>query len=557
MNLIKTQEQLNMLPPTPQSLELLSAAAKGMNLNIPPYMALIRLNEINRNIKERGIPKNPPTEPLNASLPKEIAQQLMAGTMGGPPQPQQGMPQQGMPAQPPQGMPQQGMPPQAPPEGQPVSAADGGLVNLPVDSSNFEYGSGGIVAFNGNGSSQVVDKDVDESFLIGEPPNDDDDDGEDDDDVAAFSPEGSGIDTASEFKALKAQIKAQLENKLPTVEDRAAILKRLTGEGGKNYGVDTAAPIGADYLKGLEEQRTANIAESEKQREENKRLAKSAFFKSLIDAGENTRGQTGIGGLFGGFGASWNKAAAEDIAREQGLRGAALKEQVMLNEVKYKVQELRRAQLDGDVKAEQKAQADLAKIAKDNNVSLNTLLGKMATGILGVAGRKESAKGAVEAAAKRNERPFAPKSPPRPSELSEALQIMRYGSEEDKAALKEVFSLKQTPQMAAVGEKASVAEDEAWSSEKLVNKEVRKLSRSTKSEDKAKLLELEDDFRARFRTARDKSKSGIATPLPAAPAAPAAASTTPPASMLTEGVITEFRGKGKWTLKNGQPIKVN
>jgi hypothetical protein len=70
-------------------------------------------------------------------------------------------------------------------------------------------------------------------------------------------------------------------------------------------------------------------------------------------------------------------------------------------------------------------------------------------------------------------------------------------------------------------------------------------------------LELEDAFRARFRTARDKDKSGIATPPPAAPAAPAAASTTPPADMLKEGVITEFRGKGKWTLKNGQPTKVN
>jgi len=552
MNLIKTQEQLNMLPPTPQSIQLLSAAAKGMNLNIPPYMALIRLNEINRNIKERGIPKNPPTEPLNASLPKEIAQQLMAGTMGMPQQgmPQQGMPQQGMPAQPQQGMPQQGMPPQAPPEGQPVSAADGGLMNLPVDSSNFEYGSGGIVAFAGNGPSQVSDPNADEE--------DGDNAGDDTNDDTGGSAEGSGIDTASEFEALKAQIQAQQGKKLPTVDNRAAILKRLTGEGGRDYGVDTTAPIGADYLKGLEAQRKANAAESDTQREENKRLAKSAFFKSLIDAGEGTRGQTGIGGLFGGFGASWSKAAAEDIAREQGLRGDALKEQVMLNEAKYKVQELRRAQLNGDVVAEQKAQVDLAKIAKDNNVSLNTLLGKMATGILGVAGRKESAKGAVEAAAERNKRPFAPKSPPRLTDQSEAMRIMTSGTDEEKAALAKVYGLRQAPQMAAVGEKASEEEDKAWSSHKLMDKTARKLSQSTEPEDQAALAKLEDDYRKRFRATRDKS--GIATPppvAPAAPAAPAAASTTPPASMLKEGVITEFRGKGKWTLKNGQPTKVN
>jgi hypothetical protein len=41
-----------------------------------------------------------------------------------------------------------------------------------------------------------------------------------------------------------------------------------------------------------------------------------------------------------------------------------------------KVDDLRRAKLEGDIAGEQKAKMDLARIAKDHNVSLNTLLGK-------------------------------------------------------------------------------------------------------------------------------------------------------------------------------------
>jgi hypothetical protein len=53
------------------------------------------------------------------------------------------------------------MPPQAPPQQAPqtVMAADGGLMGLPVDSRMFEYGSGGIVAFNGQNNDQVVEDD--------------------------------------------------------------------------------------------------------------------------------------------------------------------------------------------------------------------------------------------------------------------------------------------------------------------------------------------------------------------------------------------------------------
>jgi len=554
MNLIKTQEQLNILPPTPQSLQYLTSAAKGMNPNVPPYLALMRMNEIKRQLQEDQTPKNPPTEPLNAALPKEIAQHMLANTIGGPPQ-QPGQP--GQPQQPPQmaqgiaqGMPQmapQGAPQMAPQEAPPVSAADGGLMNAPIGADMFQYGSGGIVAFGDGGDVSEEDDTADEG--------DDDTGGED---TGAIGAEGSGIDVPSEYANLKAQIAAQQGKRLPTVQSRQDIQAALTK--GKDYGV-TNEPTGAEYLKGLTTQQTARGEESDKQRAENARLKKLAFYNSLIAAGEATRGQSGIGGLFGGFGAAWNKEAAEDIAREQGLRGDALKEAAMINEATHKVQELRRAQLNGDVAAAQKAQVELAKIAKDNNVSLNTLLGKMATGILGVAGRKESAKGMAEAARIRNQRPVAPRNPPKPGELETAMGIIKSGSPEDKAALKEYYGLKQAPALAGIAQKVSTEEDKHIDKWKITNRGARALDRSKDPADKAKLDKLEEQERATFRKNKPLA-TGIATPPPPPPppgnatAAPAAALPPEIAKTLKENVHTTFANEQTWTLKNGKPVRV-
>ena len=159
MNLLEVQDNLNKLLPRPESIQYLTAAAQGGNPEVPPFMALARISEINKEIQLAQNKPQPPAEPLNQSLPKQAMQSMGIGALPqGQPAPQ-GMPQQGAP----QGMPQQGapqQPPQAPPQGaQPVRmAADGGLMSLPVDSRMFEYGSGGVVAFNGEDDEQVVEE---------------------------------------------------------------------------------------------------------------------------------------------------------------------------------------------------------------------------------------------------------------------------------------------------------------------------------------------------------------------------------------------------------------
>jgi hypothetical protein len=87
--------------------------------------------------------------------------------------------------------------------------------------------------------------------------------------------------------------------------------------------------------------------------------------------------------------------------REQGLREQTLKQNELMNEAQYKVQELRRAQLSGDVAAVQKADAEFAKIAENLNVSKATLLGHFATGITGLMGREAAARAAEYAVDRR------------------------------------------------------------------------------------------------------------------------------------------------------------
>jgi hypothetical protein len=181
MNLLEIQDDLNKLPPRPESIQYLTAAAQGGNPQVPPYMALARISEMNKQIQLAQNKPQPPAEPLNQSLPKQALQSMGIGALpqgqpvatgsgaqlqtgsggqvmsGAAPAPQ-GMPPQAPPQASPEAPPNQ-MPPQG---AQPVRmAADGGLMGLPVDSRMFEYGSGGIVAFNGEDGDQEVSEEAD------------------------------------------------------------------------------------------------------------------------------------------------------------------------------------------------------------------------------------------------------------------------------------------------------------------------------------------------------------------------------------------------------------
>lgn len=386
MNLMEVQSRLNKLPPLPESIQYLTAAAQGGNAQVPPFMALARISEINKEIQTSQQPQ-PPAEPLNESLPKQALQSMGIGAL------QQGRQQQGMqqmaqqvgaaqqaappgipqPVRQQQPQPQQQMPQQAPQGAQPVRmAADGGLMSIPVDSSMFEYGSGGVVAFQSGGLNKD-EAPAEEAAVEDEP----------------------GYDAEAELKKLMPQIQALMKQDVRPVRTREKIEEGLT----KDYGVDKG-PIGKGYLEGLASLKEARNAERAKQQADIDARKKFTTSRALLDYSDATRGQTGMGGI-GALARSRMNATEKFMGEETGLREDAIKQDSLINEAQYKMQALRQAQKDGDIKAEQKADVDLSRIAKDLGVSKNNLMARLVTGNLNLMGKYETAQASRDVAATR------------------------------------------------------------------------------------------------------------------------------------------------------------
>jgi hypothetical protein len=119
-------------------------------------------------------------------------------------------------------------------------------------------------------------------------------------------------------------------------------------------------------IKALQTQDTANMGKFD---EREKSAARQAFFDSLIAAGEASRGQSGVGAVFGGFGrsASASKAAAD----ERRARQEALQREQQMNILKLnaEIENLRRAEARGDVSEQQKSVAKISEIRNEMDKS--------------------------------------------------------------------------------------------------------------------------------------------------------------------------------------------
>ena len=458
MNLMEVQSRLNKLPPLPESIQYLTSAAQGGNPQVPPFMALARISEINKEMQTAQQPQ-PPAEPLNESLPKQALQSMGIGALPqGQPAPQ-GMPPQGMPqsaqSAPQMQMPQQGarpMPPQAPrpmpQQGaqQPVRmAADGGLMSIPVDSSMFEYGSGGVVAFQSGGLNKD-EAPAEETAVEDEP----------------------GYDAEAELKKLMPQIQALMKQDVRPVRTRAEIEGSLN----KDYGVDEG-PIGKSYLEGLASLKEARNAERAKQQADIDARKKFTTSRALLDYSDATRGQTGMGGI-GALARSRMNATEKFMGEETGLREDAIKQDSLINEAQYKMQALRQAQKDGDIKAEQKADVDLSRIAKDLGVSKNNLMARLVTGNLNLMGKYETAQASRDVAATRAAAKAAnagkPKAPSNEA-AGVAINAARLKEEhpdwtEAQINAEALRQYKQTATAPAVAARESKDINEAWRKEK-------------------------------------------------------------------------------------------
>jgi hypothetical protein len=497
-------------------------------------MALARISEINKQMQSAQNKPQPPAEPLNQSLPKQALQSMGIGALPqGQPAPQ-GMPQGAQPA--PQ---MQGAPQQAPAQGAPqevMTAADGGLMSLPVDPRMFEYGSGGVVAFNGEDDDQVVEDDEEES------------------DVEAGAPSTAPrYDAVAELRRLQPQIDAQMKQGVRTVRSRPEIEAELIKK--KDYGVDQG-PIGTKYLEGLASLKEAKAADRAQQQADIDKRKQLAASRGLLKYSDASRGQTGLGGI-GALGEHYISSTEKFMEEETGLRQAGIKVEEMLNDAQYKVQALRQAQRDGDVKAEQKADVDLAKLAKDLGVSKNRLLQAAVTGNLGVIGKQIMADAQVQSARERAKGKGAGAAK-KPTDLGSSYEIelaalLEAGEPNDALTRKKAMNSAQAQLSKSAGTErnriTSVKEaNTEFANRILMDREARKL-RSKPDEYKARAEAIRREVETEFGIKPDAAVPPAPAPVPAQ-APVAGGSVLPPGTTLGKVVP----GKGTEVLKNGKLI---
>jgi hypothetical protein len=148
MNLVQIQERLKDMP-----LQAVMQYANGMNPEVPPYLALGELNrrkKMEQSMQPAEMPQGTVKEQLEqevglAALQKQLMNQLQTQGL----RQQQAAMSQGqqmarMPGPAPQGLPQ----PEVPEE---VEMAGGGIATINVPDNQFEFGSGGIIAFKEGG----------------------------------------------------------------------------------------------------------------------------------------------------------------------------------------------------------------------------------------------------------------------------------------------------------------------------------------------------------------------------------------------------------------------
>ena len=503
---MEVQSRLNKLPPLPESIQYLTAAAQGGNTQVPPFMALARISEINKEM-QLAQQAQPPAEPLNQSLPKQalqsmgigalqqgqqqqgmqqMAQQVGAAQQAAPPGiPQPVRQQQPMPQQAPRPMPQQGA--------QPVRmAADGGLMGVPVDPRMFEYGSGGIVAFQSGGLNKD-EAPAEETAVEDEP----------------------GYDAEAELKKLMPQIQKLLQQQVRPIRSEADIEKKLVEN--KDYGVDEG-PIGKNYLAGLASLDEAKNAERAKQQANIDERKKFIASRALLDYSDASRGQTGTGGI-GALARSRMNATEKFMGEETGLREGAIKQNELMNEAQYKFQGLRQAQKDGDVKTEQKNDLELSKIAERMGTSKANLMARLVAGNLNLMGKYETAQAsrdnAVTRAAAKNAAGNKPKAPSNEA-AGVAINAARLKEEhpdwtDAQINAEALRQYKQTATAPAVAARESKDINEAWRKEKYTVPYL-------EAPDKAA---YEREWRAKWK--RDNPDAA-----PAAAPAPAASTSPPP-----------------------------
>lgn len=385
MNLIQIQDRLKELPNTPQMRQLLIGYANGSSAIVPPYLALGELNRRNKLDQERA------AQPPAGTVKDQIEQQ--ASGIGALAQQGQAMAQAQMQPQQPQQAPQQ-----------PIQAASGGLMSLLARAQQARrMNSGGIIAFRKAGSvgdPAEFDEDAEDDTVRAA--IEDAEGGGDDDDEGAGGMQNVPKDARGAMALLNAMALKRQAAGAPKYVSPLEAEEELKKKFPERFAA-LDEPTGVAALKRLEELQTAQREELAKRRQE-AAAARPSALQLLGRAAMESRGQYGksaLASILGGYGQLQSGVEAKALEQEQGLRMRELEIQQVRAEALNKVDEIKRARAEGDLKREMQAKADFAKLLKDHNVSINTLLGKQITAAGSLAGAERRAEATEKAGEER------------------------------------------------------------------------------------------------------------------------------------------------------------
>lgn len=216
----------------------------------------------------------------------------------------------------------------------------------------------------------------------------------------ATGDEVEDFDTEASARELYKRGLKQLDQKPETVKSPLELEEELRKKYPERLGI-LNKPIGQQALADLQALQTKQAQEDALQQQGLRDQRKMEFFKALIDAGEATRGQKGIGGLFGGFGRSMIGAEEELGKQETAIRGRSLKREADVMALRSEIEKAQRARAEGDVQGEMKHKQAAAELANKLGISQNALLRGMFQGITTLAGRERAAEATEEAAKSR------------------------------------------------------------------------------------------------------------------------------------------------------------
>jgi len=383
MNLVQIQERLKDLP-----TQAIMSYANGQNPQVPPYLAL---GELNRRKQMEQQAAQPPQGTVKDNIEQQMGlMQLQKARQG---QMAQQMSQQGMQAPTiPQGTPEPEMQPEAE-----MAMAAGGLTTLPI--GDMEFGSGGIIAFANKEGKQLVEDDEDRAMkdlqteieyrerdarqkrleadraknmaivnqtperpvmqndprLVGTTPPAET--------LGTLPPPPRNVPPGGIVNVPPKVMQQNVPPAAPSAPPAAPVMSDaqkfqqgiLSGKSFETLPPEFAAPkqtpIGDEYTKYMTDREQKRREDALKREDIEAARSKRDFFNALIAGGEATRGQRGIGALFGGAGRSLGEAAT--AAEERALAFQEKQQQLADNDAKtkFEIANLRRAEERGDAKA--------------------------------------------------------------------------------------------------------------------------------------------------------------------------------------------------------------